>query len=99
MEQIEKREKLTYKKINEELPASIKVKLTTNHEGILYEYVSEPKMVDGVVSKKIDDKGNPVDVTAEFTPEDTVHFSAKRNRFWIRKAEVVWYKDEIDKND
>ena len=61
----------------------------------VYEYVSEPKMVDGVVSKKIDDKGNPVDVTAEFTPEDMVHFSAKQNRFWIKKAQVVWYKDEI----
>ena len=58
----------------------------------VYEYVSEPKMVDGVVSKKIDDKGNPVDVTAEFTPEDTVHFSAKQNRFWIKKAQIVWYK-------
>ena len=61
-----------------------------------YEYVSEPKMVDGVVSKNIDAKGNPVDITTEFTPEDTVYFSAKRNRFWIRKAEIVWYKGEID---
>ncbi|MER2192190.1 MAG: hypothetical protein ABS951_14615 [Solibacillus sp.] len=61
----------------------------------VYEYVTEPKMVDGVVSKNMDDKGNPVDATADFSPEDTVYFSAKRNRFWIREAEVVWYKDEI----
>lgn len=61
----------------------------------VYEYVTEPKIVDGVVSKNIDDKGNPVEVTAEFSPEDTVYFSAKRNRFWIKNAEVVWYKDEI----
>ncbi len=60
-----------------------------------YEYISEPKMVDGVVSKNIDDKGNPLDVTTEFAPEDTVYFSAKRNRFWIKKAQIVWYKGEI----
>ncbi|AWE09288.1 hypothetical protein DCE79_11560 [Lysinibacillus sp. 2017] len=61
----------------------------------VYEYVTEPKIVDGVVSKNVDDKGNPVEVTAEFSPEDEIYFSAKRNRFWIKNAEVVWYKDEI----
>ncbi|MER2128271.1 hypothetical protein NSQ62_18465 [Solibacillus sp. FSL H8-0523] len=61
----------------------------------VYEYVTEPKMVAGVVSKNIDDKGNPVDKTTTFSPEDTVYFSAKQNRFWIKKAQVVWYKDEI----
>lgn len=60
-----------------------------------YEYVSEPKIVDGVMSKNIDAKGNPVDVTTTFSPEDTVYFSAKQNRFWIKKAQVVWYKGEI----
>ncbi|MGN7479687.1 hypothetical protein ACTHOQ_17845 [Solibacillus silvestris] len=60
-----------------------------------YEYVTEPKIVDGVVSKNIDEKGKPVDVTATFSPEDTVYFSAKQNRFWIKKAQVVWYKGEI----
>ena len=64
-----------------------------------YEYVTEPKIVDGVMSKKIDDKGNPVDVTTTFSPEDTVYFSAKRNRFWIKKAQVVWYKGEIQKRN
>ena len=64
-----------------------------------YEYVSEPKIVEGVMSKKIDDKGNPVDVTTTFSPEDTVYFSAKRNRFWIKKAQVVWYKGEIEKRN
>jgi len=64
-----------------------------------YEYVSEPKIVDGVVSKNIDDKGRPVEITSTFTPEDTVYFSAKRNRFWINKAQVVWYKGEISKEN
>lgn len=64
-----------------------------------YEYVTEPKIVDGVMSKNIDDKGNPVDVTNSFSPEDTVYFSAKRNRFWIKKAQVVWYKGEIAKRN
>ena len=60
-----------------------------------YEYATEPKMVDGVVSKNIDEKGKPVDVMTSFSPEDTVYFSAKQNRFWIKNAEVVWYKDKI----
>ena len=64
-----------------------------------YEYISEPKIVDGVMSKNIDDKGNPVHVTTTFSPEDTVYFSAKRNRFWIKKAQVVWYKGEIAKRN
>ncbi|WP_153730494.1 hypothetical protein [Sporosarcina obsidiansis] len=60
-----------------------------------YEYITDPKIVDGVVSKSIDDKGKPVGITTEFSPEDTIYFSAKANRFWIKKAEVVWYKGEI----
>ncbi|MBD7985478.1 hypothetical protein H9649_12830 [Sporosarcina sp. Sa2YVA2] len=60
-----------------------------------YEYVTEPKIVDGVMSKKLDDKGKPLEVTTTFAPEDSVYFSAKRNRFWINKAKVVWYKGEI----
>ena len=60
-----------------------------------YEYITEPKIVEGVMSKSIDDKGKPVEVTATFAPEDTVYFSAKRNRFWIKKAQVVWYKGAI----
>lgn len=64
-----------------------------------YEYVTEPKIVDGVMSKKIDDKGRPVEVTTTFAPKDTVYFSAKRNRFWINKAQVVWYKGEISKKN
>lgn len=60
-----------------------------------YEYATEPKIVDGVVSKNIDEKGKPIDVTTTFSPEDTVYFSAKQNRFWIKKARVVWYKGEI----
>ncbi|MFJ7408243.1 MULTISPECIES: hypothetical protein [unclassified Lysinibacillus] len=60
-----------------------------------YEYVTEPKIVDGVMSKKIDASGRPVEVTTMFAPEDTAYFSAKRNRFWINKAQIVWYKGEI----
>ena len=37
-----------------------------------YEYATEPKIVDGVVSKTIDGKGKPVDVMTSFSPEDTV---------------------------
>ena len=64
-----------------------------------YEYITEPKIAEGVMSKSIDDKGRPVEVTTTFSPEDTVYFSAKRNRFWIRKAQVVWYKGEISKKN
>ena len=64
-----------------------------------YEYITEPKIVGGVLSKKIDDKGNPVHVTDTFSPEDTVYFSAKRNRFWIKKAQIVWYKGKIEKRN
>ena len=60
-----------------------------------YEYATEPKIVDGVLSKGIDAKGNPVNMTNEFTREDTIYFSAKQNRFWIKKAKIVWYKGEI----
>ena len=63
-----------------------------------YEYVNKPKIVNGVVSKNIGDKEMPVGMTI-FAPEDTVYFSAKGNRFWIKKAEVVWYKGEIDKKN
>ena len=63
-----------------------------------YEYVTEPKIVNGVVSRNIGDKGMPVGVT-KFAPEDTVYFSAKGNRFWIKKAEVVWYKGEIKRKN
>lgn len=64
-----------------------------------YEYVTEPKIVDGVMSKAVDDKGEPLEVTTTFAPEDEVYFSAKRNRFWIKKAEVVWYKGAITKEN
>ena len=64
-----------------------------------YEYVSEPKMLNGVTSKNIDSKGKPVDKTTTFSPEDTVYFSAKQNRFWIKKAQIVWYKGEIKKEN
>ncbi|KGR76620.1 hypothetical protein CD33_05515 [Ureibacillus sinduriensis BLB-1 = JCM 15800] len=60
-----------------------------------YEYVTEPKIVDGVMSKNIDEKGEPIDVTTTFAPGDTIYFSAKQNRFWTDKAQVVWYKGEI----
>ncbi|KAB7672121.1 hypothetical protein [Bacillus sp. B1-b2] len=60
-----------------------------------YEYVTEPKIVDGVMSKSVDDKGKPLEVSTSFAPEDTIYFSAKRNRFWIKNAQVVWYKGEI----
>lgn len=60
-----------------------------------YTYCNGPKIIEGVVSKAIDDKGKPIESATEFSPEDTVYFSAKGNRFWIKKAQVVWYKGEI----
>ncbi|MER1985209.1 MAG: hypothetical protein ABS948_04875 [Solibacillus sp.] len=63
---------------------------TTN----LYGYVNERKIVNGVVSKNLSAKGMPVGITL-FAPEDTVYFTAKGNKFWVKKAEVVWYKGEI----
>jgi hypothetical protein len=60
-----------------------------------YSYYNGPKIKAGVISKNIDDKGRPVDQTKEFTPEDTVYFTARGNRFWVNKAQVVWYKGEI----
>ena len=58
----ETKEKLTYKKINEDLPASIKIKLTTNHEGILYGYMSceKFKKVDVLLNGK-----SIIDITDE----------------------------------
>lgn len=60
-----------------------------------YIYYNGPKIIEGTVSKNIDDNGKAVDIATEFSPEDTVYFSAKGNRFWIKKAQVVWYKDEF----
>jgi len=64
-----------------------------------YNYYNGPKIVDGVVSKDIDDNGKPVGITVEFSPQDTVYFSAKGNRFWIKKAQVIWYKDKLTKTN
>lgn len=64
-----------------------------------YEYVTEPKIVDGVMSKKIDGKGRPIEIAKTFEPDDTIYFSGKQNRFWIRKAKVIWYKGEIIKEN
>jgi len=60
-----------------------------------YEYVTEPKIVNGALSKSINEKGKPIQITSNFSHEATVYFSAKRNRFWVNKAKVVWYKGEI----
>ena len=60
-----------------------------------YMYYNGPKIIEGVVSKNLDDNGKAVDIATEFSPEDTVYFSAKGNRFWIKKAQVVWYKDKF----
>lgn len=64
-----------------------------------YEYATEPKMVDGVLSKDIDEKGKPVEVTKVFTPEDSIYFSAKQNRFWIDEARIIWYKGDFEQEN
>ena len=60
-----------------------------------YMHYNGPKIIEGVVSENIDDRGKPVGITAEFSPEDTIYFSAKVNRFWIKKAQVIWYKGKV----
>ena len=63
-----------------------------------YEYATERKTENGVVSKDISGKEMPVGKTM-FAPEDTVYFSAKGNQFWIKKAQIIWYKGEIDRKN
>ena len=63
-----------------------------------YEYATERKIENGVVSKDISGKEMPVGKTM-FAPEDTVYFSAKGNKFWIKKAQIVWYKGEIERKN
>ncbi|MGN7479688.1 hypothetical protein ACTHOQ_17850 [Solibacillus silvestris] len=63
-----------------------------------YGYVNERNIENGVVSKAISGSGMPVGKTM-FAPEDTVYFSAKGNQFWIKKAQIIWYKGEIDRKN
>ena len=60
-----------------------------------YSYYNGAKIKDGVVSKNIDSKGKPTEISKEFSPEDTIYFTAKGNRFWVKKAQVIWYKGEF----
>lgn len=60
-----------------------------------YDYYNGPKIKDGVISKNIDSNGKPINMSTEFSPTDTVYFTAKGNRFWVKKAQVVWYKGDI----
>ncbi|MBD8037862.1 hypothetical protein H9635_14015 [Solibacillus sp. A46] len=60
-----------------------------------YNYYNGPKIVDGVTSGSVDGKGNPIDFTNKFSHGDTVYFSAEVNRFWIKEAKVIWYKDQV----
>ncbi|MBB6696587.1 hypothetical protein [Clostridium algidicarnis] len=65
----------------------------------VYTYYNKPKIVDGVVSKSIDDNGKPLSIATEFSKEEAVHFFAKSNRFWIKKAQIVWYKEKHAKEN
>lgn len=60
-----------------------------------FNYFNGPKIIDGVVTKSIDDNGKPLDSTTEFSPDDTIYFSAKGKKFLAKKAQVVWYKGKI----
>jgi len=62
LKQDETKEKTTYKKINNEQPASIKIKLTAENEGILYGYMSceKFKKVDVLLNGK-----SIIDITDE----------------------------------
>lgn len=60
-----------------------------------YTYYNGPKIIDGLVSEDMDDKGRPVGISTEFSTEDNIYFTAKANRFWIKKAQVVWYIGKV----
>ena len=61
-----------------------------------YTYYNGPKIIEAVVSKSIDDNGRPISITTKFSPEDIVCFAAKGNRFWVKEAQVVWYKGKVE---
>ncbi len=60
-----------------------------------HQYVNGPKIVEGVVTGEISEEGKPVESIAVFESDDSVYFTAKGNRFWVKEAHVVWYKGEI----
>lgn len=63
--------------------------------GKAYKYFNGPKIIDGTISKSVDDMGKPTNITTTFSPKDTVYFSAKGKRFLVKKATVVWYKGKV----
>jgi len=46
-----------------------------------YEYVSEPKIIDGRTSKSLTADGKPINAKAEFAPDEPIYFSARQLGF------------------
>lgn len=62
---------------------------------LTYQYYRGPKIIEAVVSTQITADGKPDGVTSDFSSDDSVYFFAKGNRFWIKEAQVVWYKGSV----
>ena len=88
----ETKEKLTYKKINQEQPASIKVKLNTEHAGILYGYMSceKFKKVDVLLNGK-----SIIDITDENGYEANILELGKHNLNEEIELEFLLLEDNI----
>ena len=106
LKQDETQEKLTYKKINESLPASIKIKLTTDYRGILYGYMSceKFKRVDVLLNGKsiidiTDENGYQCNVLElgkhEINDQVELEFLLLENT--IQPKEIMFYTLDIEK--
>ena len=60
-----------------------------------YNYFNGPKMIEGVISRSVAESGKPLSPASQFSPEDTVYFSAKGKKFLTKKADVVWYEGKV----
>lgn len=60
-----------------------------------HQYVNGPKIIDGVVTNEMPAEGKALESTTLLKSDDTVYFTAKGNRFWVKEAHVIWYKGEI----
>ena len=106
LKQDETKEKLTYKKINNEQPASIKIKLTTENAGILYGYMSceKFKKVDVLLNGK-----SIIDITDENGYEANILDLGKHNindqieleflliEDTIQPKEIMFYTLDLEK--
>lgn len=102
----ENEEKLTYKKINQNDKASIKIKLTTENSGILYGYMScsKYKKVDVILNGKsiidINDENGYESNTLElgyYEPNETIEIEFELLENEIKPKEYMFYILDINK--